>query len=77
MPGVISITGCAHLLDEGWSEPRCADACPTNCLQLLDEDEAQELIAKGQVWRPELKDQEVRGPRHTEVDINLGDIPLV
>ena len=57
MPGVISITGCAHLLDEGWSEPRCADACPTNCLQLLDEDEAQELIAKGQVWRPELKDQ--------------------
>ena len=25
----------------------CVDACPTNCLQLLDEDETQELIAKG------------------------------
>ena len=22
-------TGCAHLLDDGWAEPRCADACPT------------------------------------------------
>ena len=22
-------TGCAHLLDGGWKEPRCADACPT------------------------------------------------
>ena len=23
-------TGCAHLLDDGWAEPRCADACPTD-----------------------------------------------
>ena len=25
-------TGCAHLLDDGWAEPRCADACPTEAI---------------------------------------------
>jgi tetrathionate reductase subunit B len=52
-------TGCAHLLDDGWEEPRCADACPTLAIRMLDEDEAeaQELIAQGQVWKPELKDE--------------------
>jgi len=41
-------TGCAHLLDDGWAEPRCADACPTEALKMMDEEEARELIAKGQ-----------------------------
>ena len=50
-------TGCAHLLDDGWTEPRCADACPTLAIKYLDETEAKELIAKGEVWRPELKDK--------------------
>jgi len=50
-------TGCAHLLDDGWSEPRCADACPTLALRLMDEDEAKDLIAQAEVWQPELKDQ--------------------
>ena len=35
-------TGCAHLLDDGWKEPRCADACPTLAIKMMDEDEAQE-----------------------------------
>jgi tetrathionate reductase subunit B len=48
-------TGCAHLLDDGWTEPRCADACPTLALRLMDEKEAESLIAKAEVWRPELK----------------------
>jgi tetrathionate reductase subunit B len=48
-------TGCAHLLDDGWAEPRCADACPTLAIRFLDEAAAQELMAQGQVWRPELK----------------------
>jgi tetrathionate reductase subunit B len=48
-------TGCAHLLDDGWAEPRCADACPTNALRLMDEDEAKDLIAKGQVWKPKFE----------------------
>jgi tetrathionate reductase subunit B len=50
-------TGCAHLLDDGWSEPRCADACPTLAIRLLDEDEAKELVARGEVWKPELKEE--------------------
>jgi len=32
-------TGCAHLLDRGWKEPRCVDACPTGALQFKEEDE--------------------------------------
>jgi tetrathionate reductase subunit B len=50
-------TGCAHLLDDGWKEPRCADACPTEALRLMDEDEAEKLISKAQVCKPELKDE--------------------
>jgi len=50
-------TGCAHLLDNGWSEPRCADACPTLALRFMDEDDAKDLIAKAEVWKPELKDK--------------------
>jgi tetrathionate reductase subunit B len=48
-------TGCAHLLDDGWTEPRCADACPTEAIKFMDEDEAKKLISKAQVWKPELK----------------------
>ena len=36
-------TGCAHLLDSGWKEPRCADACPTLAFKFMEEDEAKEL----------------------------------
>jgi tetrathionate reductase subunit B len=32
-------TGCAHLLDRGWREPRCADACPTGALRFGQETE--------------------------------------
>jgi Fe-S-cluster-containing dehydrogenase component len=34
----------AHLLDAGWSEPRCAQACPTNAIRALKLDETE--IAK-------------------------------
>ncbi|HIW76821.1 MULTISPECIES: 4Fe-4S dicluster domain-containing protein [Gordonibacter] len=33
-------TGCAHLLEDGWSEPRCVDACPTGALRWIDEEDA-------------------------------------
>ena len=46
-------TGCAHLLDAGWTEPRCVDACPTGALKFLEESEASELIAGAEVLRPE------------------------
>lgn len=26
---------CAHLLDEGWKEPRCVQACPTGAMQIF------------------------------------------
>ncbi len=50
-------TGCAHLLDNGWTEPRCADACPTLAIRFMEESEAKDLIAQAEVWRPELKDK--------------------
>lgn len=50
-------TGCAHLLDDGWEEPRCVDACPTMAIRMMDEAEAKDYIAKSEVWKPELKDK--------------------
>lgn len=50
-------TGCAHLLDDGWKQPRCADACPTMAIRLIDEKEAKEDISMSTVWKPELKDR--------------------
>ena len=40
-------TFCAHLLDQGWEKPRCAQACPTGALQAvrLDDDNLREMIA--------------------------------
>lgn len=49
-------TGCAHLLDEGWQEPRCVDACPTTAIQWMDETKAKDLISRSEVWKPEMKD---------------------
>lgn len=30
-------TMCAHLLDEGWEQPRCVTACPADALRFVDE----------------------------------------
>lgn len=35
-------TGCAHLKDDGWTEPRCVDVCATGALRVVDEDEVPE-----------------------------------
>ena len=48
-------TGCAHLLDSGWKEPRCADSCPTLSLKFGEESEMQNLIRKAEVLHPEYK----------------------
>lgn len=46
-------TFCAHLLDQGWKEPRCAEACPTQAMVFGDMDdpdsEVSKLMASGQV----------------------------
>ena len=38
-------TGCAHLLDDGWSVPRCVDACATDALRFGDEEDFAAEIA--------------------------------
>ena len=44
-------TLCAHLLDAGWKEPRCVEACPTGALVFGDLDdpasEVSRLLASG------------------------------
>jgi len=39
-------TFCAHLLDAGWKEPRCVEACPTNALVFGDLDDPNTAISK-------------------------------
>jgi Fe-S-cluster-containing dehydrogenase component len=34
-------TGCAHLLDDGWTETRCSQVCPTEALKLVLVDDAE------------------------------------
>ena len=41
-------TGCAHLLDDGWTVPRCVDACAMGALQFVDVDEAADELAKAE-----------------------------
>ncbi|MEM3551060.1 MAG: 4Fe-4S dicluster domain-containing protein [Candidatus Bathyarchaeia archaeon] len=53
-------TLCAHLLDRGWKEPRCVQACPTGALLFGDLDDPRsevfKLIATGKAeqYKPEL-----------------------
>jgi Fe-S-cluster-containing dehydrogenase component len=51
--------GCAHLLDDGWKEPRCVDACQTGALKFGDESEFKSQIGQAEVLKPEAK----AGPR--------------
>jgi tetrathionate reductase subunit B len=46
-------TGCAHLLDRGWQEPRCTDMCPTKAIRFGEESELADLIQKAEVMLPE------------------------
>jgi Fe-S-cluster-containing dehydrogenase component len=39
-------TMCAHLLDAGWKEPRCVEACPTGALVFGDLDDPNSEVAK-------------------------------
>ncbi len=46
-------TGCAHLLDNSWKEPRCVDACPTEAIKFMEESEVKEFIANAEYLKPE------------------------
>lgn len=41
-------TMCAHLLDQGWKEPRCVAACPLRALKMVEWDDARkaEMVQK-------------------------------
>lgn len=45
-------TGCAHLIDDG-QEPRCVEACATDALLYLDEDEIKAKYPEAEVLHPE------------------------
>ena len=51
-------TGCAHLMDQGWSETRCSQVCPTGAIKLYmasDEEMAGIAAAQGlEAYKPEL-----------------------
>jgi Fe-S-cluster-containing dehydrogenase component len=46
-------TGCAHLLDNGYAEPRCVEACPTGALRFGEEDELKDSIPGSTTLKPE------------------------
>ena len=45
-------TGCAHLLDDGWKEPRCVEVCPTQALRFGEESELEDLISRAGALHP-------------------------
>jgi len=51
-------TGCAHLIDEGWTETRCSQVCPTGAIRLYlasDEEMSEIIAAEGlEAYKPEL-----------------------
>lgn len=52
-------TLCSHLLDDGWKQPRCMQACPTGALtvQLVDDREIERMAAaeRLELVHPEFK----------------------
>jgi len=38
-------TFCAHLLDDGWKQPRCVEACPTQALVFGDLNDSSSAVA--------------------------------
>jgi tetrathionate reductase subunit B len=49
-------TFCAHLIDQGWTETRCSDACPTGAFTFGDEEDLtiKDKIARAEFLKPEL-----------------------
>ena len=50
-------TFCAHLLDDGWREPRCVDVCPTDALRFGEETELKDYLNGAELLKPECNTQ--------------------
>ena len=54
-------TLCAHLLNDGWKEPRCVQSCPTGSLRIVraEDSQMQQMIQQEnlEVFHPEYKTQ--------------------
>jgi NAD-dependent dihydropyrimidine dehydrogenase PreA subunit len=48
-------TFCAHLLDQGWKEPRCVEVCPTQALRFGKRAEFVNVIAEAEQLHPEYR----------------------
>lgn len=46
-------TMCAHLLDDGWTVPRCVDVCATGALRFVDTEEVADELADYTQFDPE------------------------
>ncbi len=49
-------TGCAHLLDNKWKEPRCADFCPHENIKFGEQSELSGLISSAERLKPDFGD---------------------
>ncbi|MGI5939144.1 MAG: 4Fe-4S dicluster domain-containing protein [Thermoleophilia bacterium] len=47
-------TGCAHLIDEGWTETRCSQVCPTGAIKLVLTDDGNVAEEGLEAYLPEL-----------------------
>ena len=68
-------TGCAHLLDHGAKQPRCAEACPTDALRFGEEEElrplldgAQPLTPGGKIWYKNIPGEFIGGTVYDPVE---------
>jgi Fe-S-cluster-containing dehydrogenase component len=54
-------TLCIHLLEQGWQEPRCVQACPTGAMRIMKTEDTKMKQVVGQenleVFHPEYKTQ--------------------
>ncbi|MGC9076307.1 MAG: 4Fe-4S dicluster domain-containing protein [Conexivisphaera sp.] len=56
-------TFCAHLLDQGWKKPRCAEACPADAIIFGDLDDTRSQVRR--LW----KSAEVLSPEQAKGDL--------
>jgi Fe-S-cluster-containing dehydrogenase component len=65
-------TFCAHLLDQGWKEPRCVEACPIGALVFGDLDDPGSEISK---LMASLKTEELNPDFGLKPNVRYFDLP--